>query len=407
MPRKNFGIALRTIVLLIGLGPALILYPSEAMAQSVEETLQKIQVIFSSLPSESFKPPAKERRQALTNKLAAIKRQLADGLLIDAIDKLQLDILAKLDGSFGGSSGDDWIISPQAQEIIFPVVSDFTAFLRRTHVSLAVGPSGGIVAVTDSASPLFGVRVSVPPGALLSDTIITVSEPMVVPTFRNGSAAIVAMQLEPSGLSFTKAVTLEVPYSTDAVSQAGVLNEQFLGLFFYDNILRDWTSLASSSTDTSGKVVSTNDLRHFSLVALSGAQLCRKVSIGNSVDDGFTCLAPYARAGAAPQFVPVLLVHGWQHSCGLSGGSSTWDLGPDLLLTHQLDVWDLRYPSCGDITKSAAILRFALSEVKRQAGVNRVNIIAHSAGGLVARAYIQGLACVRNVSGTVGSCITG
>jgi len=40
MPRKNFGIALRTIVLLIGLGPALILYPSEAMAQSVEETLQ-------------------------------------------------------------------------------------------------------------------------------------------------------------------------------------------------------------------------------------------------------------------------------------------------------------------------------------------------------------------------------
>ena len=212
MLRKNFGTKSRTIALLILLGPAFILCPSEAMGQSVEETLQKIQALLNSLPSESFKPPAQERRQALTNKLAAIKRQLADGLLTDAIDKLQFDILAKLDGSLGGSSGDDWIISTQAQEIIFPVVSDFAAFLRRTHASLAVGPSGGIVAVTDSASPLFGVRVSVPPGALLSDTIITVSEPMVVPTFQNGSAAIVAVQLEPSGLSFTKPVTLEVPY---------------------------------------------------------------------------------------------------------------------------------------------------------------------------------------------------
>lgn len=88
---------------------------------------------------------------------------------------------------------------------------------------------------------------------------------------------------------------------------------------------------------------------------------------------------------------PVLLVHGW------TGGPWDWT-EPDNNLVSQLadrgfDAWAIAYPSIGDIRQSAAGLGRAIHAIlELKAPATKVRVIAHSMGGLVSRAYIQGLA---------------
>jgi triacylglycerol esterase/lipase EstA (alpha/beta hydrolase family) len=88
---------------------------------------------------------------------------------------------------------------------------------------------------------------------------------------------------------------------------------------------------------------------------------------------------------AAPQRRPVILLHGY----GLGAGSLA-------LLARRLRrdgwtwVWPVNHvPMLGDIRRNVDALAAAVDEVRKLSGADRVDIVAHSMGGLVTRAFIK------------------
>lgn len=72
------------------------------------------------LPESAFRKPALQRMKALENKLLhgpdSVANLIRAGKIQEAIDKLEHDIVAKLDGYLGGNPNDDWITNLQAQQ---------------------------------------------------------------------------------------------------------------------------------------------------------------------------------------------------------------------------------------------------------------------------------------------------
>ena len=83
-----------------------------------------------SLPDSAFKKPAKQRKNALHNKLMEVVQLIAAGEYQEAIDKLQHDIRAKADGSVDGNPKNDWITDPAAQQEICAMIDDIIAYLQ-------------------------------------------------------------------------------------------------------------------------------------------------------------------------------------------------------------------------------------------------------------------------------------
>lgn len=83
--------------------------------------IEEISALITGLPGAAFRPPADERKMALLGKLAEVKEMIA-GNLRGAIQKLENDVLAKMDGYFGGNPNNDWIIGHEAQRMLFPMV---------------------------------------------------------------------------------------------------------------------------------------------------------------------------------------------------------------------------------------------------------------------------------------------
>ena len=82
---------------------------------SAAEALAFIDGHVRALPDSVFPGPADNRKDALSNKLAAVRAMLAAADLNGALNKLRHDIRAKLDGFEDGKSQDDWIVDPAAQ----------------------------------------------------------------------------------------------------------------------------------------------------------------------------------------------------------------------------------------------------------------------------------------------------
>jgi len=93
-------------------------------------TIQFIKEIILGLPDSAFKPPAEQRKNALSEKLDVILENILAGNIQDAANQIENDILAKMDGFYGGNPGNDWIIDPAAQQQVYPVVLNFIAYLR-------------------------------------------------------------------------------------------------------------------------------------------------------------------------------------------------------------------------------------------------------------------------------------
>lgn len=120
-------------------------------------------------------------------------------------------------------------------------------------------------------------------------------------------------------------------------------------------------------------------------------------TIGNLSAFGAECVAfsvamatsPWRRAPQGAQSParrrPVILIHGY----ALSGASFA-------LMARRLRhdgwtwVWPINHvPAFGDIGRNVETLAAAIDEVRRLSGAARVDIVAHSMGGLVARAFLR------------------
>jgi triacylglycerol esterase/lipase EstA (alpha/beta hydrolase family) len=88
---------------------------------------------------------------------------------------------------------------------------------------------------------------------------------------------------------------------------------------------------------------------------------------------------------AAPRRRPVLLIHGY----GLGAGSLAV-MARRLRRDGWTWVWPVNHaPILGDIRRNVDALAAAVDEVRRLSGADRVDIVAHSMGGLVTRAFIK------------------
>ncbi|MCC7252938.1 hypothetical protein [Hyphomicrobium sp.] len=76
--------------------------------------------------------------------------------------------------------------------------------------SRRIGSRGGTVAVRDRSSPLYGVTVHIPPGALRSETQIEI-RPSTLPHDSNALLAGPAFELLPRGTTFAQPITVVLP----------------------------------------------------------------------------------------------------------------------------------------------------------------------------------------------------
>ena len=95
---------------------------------------------------------------------------------------------------------------------------------------------------------------------------------------------------------------------------------------------------------------------------------------------------------------PVVLLHGWaQHTANF-----LW-LARRLRRDGWLDVYSVRHTALGgDIERSAARLGDVIDGIRRTCGASHVDVVAHSMGGLVARAYVR----ARGAASGIGRLIT-
>jgi hypothetical protein len=94
------------------------------------ESLFDIQLAIMQLPDNVFEPPADNRKNAFMEKLDEVGMLINEGQYSEAADKLENDILTKMDGFSGGIPANDWIIEEEAQLEIYAKVQNLIAMLR-------------------------------------------------------------------------------------------------------------------------------------------------------------------------------------------------------------------------------------------------------------------------------------
>ncbi len=224
--------------------------------------------------------------------------------------------------------------------------------------------TGGTIAVADTASPIAGASIDLPPGALSAGATITLdaaTEP-TLPMFPDLTIVRAA-----SSATLARSARVRIPYSDALLSRWNISDERQLVLYALDSDGL-WGALVSSPDPARNALEASVD-RLTSWVVAPGWMLTawqRRALVGDA-------FAPGARN--------VLLVHGWN--------SSPWD-GCELQLAAAMRgtydrVLAYAYPSALDIGENAAWLRDAIA---RYPGV-AFDIIGFSEGGLVARAAVE------------------
>ncbi|OPL16014.1 MAG: hypothetical protein AVO38_01780 [delta proteobacterium ML8_D] len=243
-----------------------------------------------------------------------------------------------------------------------------------------VGPDGGEIEIVDPASTLEGVVLDIPAGALASNQIITISAARDLPPFEEGNHGIgPGISLEPNGLTFDIPVTVTVTYSDESLDANNIVDEESIKLYLLDETLGIWIAEDSAVDHANNSV--TAELSHFSTYKLNGAKL---------ETHHFNML--YARA-------PILFVHGIKIGVTSFYGNSlygdcekTFGLALDAIADEEINVYALNYDTGQDITSTARSFALALRKIQDENHAGHINVIAHSMGGLVARAYIHGMA---------------
>jgi hypothetical protein len=104
-------------------------------APSIPELGLELAESFQDVPFEEFKNAGEQRRRALNNKMQDVLAKIDSitetmtaeekvAIWSQCADKLRHDILAKADGFYGGHPDNDWIVTKEEQDRIYPVVME-------------------------------------------------------------------------------------------------------------------------------------------------------------------------------------------------------------------------------------------------------------------------------------------
>lgn len=128
-----------------------------------------------------------------------------------------------------------------------------------------------VLEVTASDSPIRGVAVRIPPGALPQDATITigvVTNPPPLPSKVKGLGRVVVFG--PEGMVFNESVTLVFPYTESDLQEAGVTDPADLSLYTYDPFAAVWKKISVSLVDEENKVLLC-EVDHFSMFTKTAA----------------------------------------------------------------------------------------------------------------------------------------
>lgn len=130
--------------------------------------------------------------------------------------------------------------------------------------------SGGVINVSDNTSLIYGVKLTIPPNALSSNTLINVGEVTNPPALPAGRTFItVPIDLGPDGLSLVNPIALEIPYTDEQLSNAGASDDTDLKIYYYDKSNNSWFAADITSIDTVNNKIYAN-IQHFSYYAITG-----------------------------------------------------------------------------------------------------------------------------------------
>ncbi len=161
-----------------------------------------------------------------------------------------------------------------------PTSYDYTTIFREIASSEVTQEAGGVIEVTDSKSPLYGVKISIPADALSSNQTIVLSEVDNPPALPEGLNYIgMPIDLSPDGLSFFKKVIVELPYTDAELSDAGISDDATLKVFSYDKTTGEWEEATIVTIDTVNNKI-TAELSHFSIVARTGFNATPPANLG-------------------------------------------------------------------------------------------------------------------------------
>ncbi|MDA8140178.1 MAG: DUF1566 domain-containing protein [Desulfobacteraceae bacterium] len=243
-----------------------------------------------------------------------------------------------------------------------------------------IGVQGGNVAVVDPSSPLSGVEVNIPAGATQGNTAISISTSDHLGYSEDPNQNIApVIDLGPSGTVFQVPVNITFPYDPLKLENIGIVDPHSLKIYTYDEDASIWLPLDAVSIDTERNTI-TASTTHFSLFTVAGDTLTRH---GNLLLSSI--------------YSPVIFLHGVMvgaASQNLKGNAyNTFGIvALEALYNEGVNVYALNYDTAKGIDEAAISLALAIGRIKQETGSAYVNIIAHSMGGLVARAYLQNMA---------------
>jgi hypothetical protein len=146
---------------------------------------------------------------------------------------------------------------------------DYTTTVTSVASQDVNASSGGVVEVTASTSPLKGLKLTIPSGALPTNTTVTIGQANNPPELPSGLNYIGApINLGPDIL-FNSPLTIEIPYHDEHLSDAGISDDTALELYSYDKSTREWEEVTIISIDTANNKI-TAQITHFSYLAITG-----------------------------------------------------------------------------------------------------------------------------------------
>jgi hypothetical protein len=166
----------------------------------------------------------------------------------------------------------DITLSPLEEPTPLPIAEEGQGPHRVIErISSAISPrEGGSIVIAEAESIYSnGFILSIPPGALEEETLITVGDvtdnfPLIPDGLRPVGLPI---SLEPHGLAFQRTVTIKVPYSNEMLAWVGITSPEGLLLKTYDLSINEWTDVPIVQVDTQNGVI-VAEIGRFSLFSL-------------------------------------------------------------------------------------------------------------------------------------------
>jgi len=147
---------------------------------------------------------------------------------------------------------------------------NYTTTVQITTSKSVSTTTGASIEVTDPTTFIQGTDLTIPSGALKSDTTISIGRVDNPPALPEGLNFVGApIDLEPEGTNFNSPSTIKIPYHDEYLSDAGVSDDSNLNLYSYNKSSGIWTPVNIISIDRVNKIITAN-INHFSYYAITG-----------------------------------------------------------------------------------------------------------------------------------------